>query len=267
MIKFFRHIRRNLIAEGRITKYVKYAFGEIVLVVIGILIALQINSWNEKYRIDQKELKYLIEIRESLLIDQENAKHSINVNNQKLATIDSVMILLSKADERADYINYLAENHIILSVFPTFEPVRVAFDNMINAHSIDIIKNQKLRLNLSTYYNYNWERSPQSVSRSRTRKFADILMEKLVDNPRYHSNLEDQFESMLNKNNEFHYNDRFQLDIKDPNYLEFHNDRKAISAMYVMVPTSIYQSRWIENAGKNIAELLNLLEIEIENKN
>ena len=47
MIKFFRHIRQNLIMENKTSKYLKYAIGEIVLVVIGILIALQINNWNQ----------------------------------------------------------------------------------------------------------------------------------------------------------------------------------------------------------------------------
>ena len=47
MIKFFRKIRKNLLNEGKATKYFKYAIGEIILVVIGILIALRINNWNE----------------------------------------------------------------------------------------------------------------------------------------------------------------------------------------------------------------------------
>ncbi|WP_458628413.1 hypothetical protein [Winogradskyella sp. PC D3.3] len=48
MIKFFRHIRKDLMETGKTSKYFKYAIGEIILVVIGILIALQINNWNEK---------------------------------------------------------------------------------------------------------------------------------------------------------------------------------------------------------------------------
>ncbi|MDA9089574.1 DUF6090 family protein [Maribacter arcticus] len=47
MIKFFRTILQNLLNEGKTTKYFKYAIGEIVLVVIGILIALSINNWND----------------------------------------------------------------------------------------------------------------------------------------------------------------------------------------------------------------------------
>lgn len=57
MIKFFRTIRQNLLSEGKTGKYLKYAIGEIILVVIGILIALQINNWNE----ERKQL----EIRDS----------------------------------------------------------------------------------------------------------------------------------------------------------------------------------------------------------
>jgi hypothetical protein len=50
MIKFFRKIRQNLLSEGKTVKYLKYAIGEIVLVVIGILIALSINNWNENQK-------------------------------------------------------------------------------------------------------------------------------------------------------------------------------------------------------------------------
>ena len=48
MIKFFKRIRQNLLLEGKTGKYLKYAIGEIVLVMIGILLALQVNNWNEK---------------------------------------------------------------------------------------------------------------------------------------------------------------------------------------------------------------------------
>ena len=54
MIKFFRKIRQNLLSEGKSGKYLKYAIGEILLVVIGILIALQINNWNEKHQAQNK---------------------------------------------------------------------------------------------------------------------------------------------------------------------------------------------------------------------
>lgn len=51
MIKLFRNIRKNLLIEGKTTKYFKYAIGEIILVMIGILLAVQVNNWNEKRRL------------------------------------------------------------------------------------------------------------------------------------------------------------------------------------------------------------------------
>jgi len=63
MIKFFRHIRKSLLMENKTSKYFKYAIGEIVLVVIGILIALQINNWNEESKNKTFELKMLSEVK------------------------------------------------------------------------------------------------------------------------------------------------------------------------------------------------------------
>ena len=59
MIKFFRNIRLNQLNDGKTTKYLKYAIGEILLVVIGILIALQINNWNENQKADANTLSYI----------------------------------------------------------------------------------------------------------------------------------------------------------------------------------------------------------------
>lgn len=55
MLKFFRKIRQNLIAKGNVKRYLFYAIGEILLVVIGILLALQINNWNEQKKEKRQE--------------------------------------------------------------------------------------------------------------------------------------------------------------------------------------------------------------------
>ena len=66
MIKFFRKIRQNLLMDNKTSKYIKYAIGEILLVVIGILIALSINNWNENKKLTNKEVKILKEIKSEL---------------------------------------------------------------------------------------------------------------------------------------------------------------------------------------------------------
>ena len=92
MIKFFRKIRQNLLSEGKTGKYFKYAIGEIILVVIGILIALSINNWNEN-RKEYNALKTLTENLnnefqknlEELETDLTRVKNSITATNTLLS--------------------------------------------------------------------------------------------------------------------------------------------------------------------------------------
>ena len=69
MIKFFRKIRYDLMNQNRTSKYLKYAIGEIILVVIGILIALQINNWNENRKIQKAQNNLLINLYDNLAAD------------------------------------------------------------------------------------------------------------------------------------------------------------------------------------------------------
>jgi hypothetical protein len=67
MIKFFRKIRFNLMEQNKTSRYFKYAIGEIILVVIGILIALQINNWNESRKSKTFETEILTQIQANLI--------------------------------------------------------------------------------------------------------------------------------------------------------------------------------------------------------
>ena len=70
MITIFRRLREKFIASGSITNYLLYAIGEILLVVIGILIALQINNWNEEVKAGNELDQYLHTIRSNIQADQ-----------------------------------------------------------------------------------------------------------------------------------------------------------------------------------------------------
>ncbi|MGB4840034.1 MAG: DUF6090 family protein [Saprospiraceae bacterium] len=82
MIKFFRQLRQNLIESGKTTKYLKYAIGEIVLVVLGILIALQINNWNEQNKINAKRAVYMQSLQNDLNVDVKELK--LRISNIKI---------------------------------------------------------------------------------------------------------------------------------------------------------------------------------------
>src|SRR4030065_2883209 len=77
MIKFFRKIRQNLLSDGKTGKYFKYAIGEIVLVVIGILIALQLNNYNDSLKQNDLEQKALNNLKLDFVYNQNELNKSI----------------------------------------------------------------------------------------------------------------------------------------------------------------------------------------------
>jgi hypothetical protein len=120
MIKLFRKIRYDLMEKNKARTYFKYAIGEIVLVVIGILIALSINNWNENRKLDEKRQDYYNQLIDdlkkdkALLIDNISKTDSINSSysvyletfNQKGLTIDEMIHNLFKLDISASLINF-----------------------------------------------------------------------------------------------------------------------------------------------------------------
>ena len=98
MIQFFRRIRKTLVDDNKPIKYLRYAIGEIVLVVIGILIALSINNWNEKRKIIIKERSYI----QSIYKDLKNDIKKINVCRTMLSNHYNIGIEVLKAIEQKD---------------------------------------------------------------------------------------------------------------------------------------------------------------------
>jgi len=87
MLHFFRKIRHDLIANSKFYKYLKYAIGEIILVVLGILIALQINNWNENQKKDIKSLNDLLNLKEALNDDIASIESNLIFNMTRLKGI------------------------------------------------------------------------------------------------------------------------------------------------------------------------------------
>ena len=85
MIKFFRKIRYNLMEQNKTGKYLKYAIGEIVLVVIGILIALQFNTWNEQRKIKIEERILLTAVLKNLELDSLTISNVLTNKNRVLS--------------------------------------------------------------------------------------------------------------------------------------------------------------------------------------
>ena len=99
MIKLFRRIRQNLLNEGNFKKYLLYAFGEIILVVVGILIALQINNWNTHRNGINNLIKSYEQLQQSLDVDLTNLSDIINVHIHASESADRAMNHLMRKQE------------------------------------------------------------------------------------------------------------------------------------------------------------------------
>ena len=91
MFKFLRRIRRKLIDEGNLKRYMIYAVGEILLVIIGILIALQLNNLNTKQDLRQKEYILLLEVKDNLIANINQFNANINWQEEKVKDIDKII--------------------------------------------------------------------------------------------------------------------------------------------------------------------------------
>ena len=146
MIKFFRKIRQNLISEGKTGKYFKYAIGEIILVVIGILIALQINNWNENTTF-KNELKQIVkEVHNDLNQDIIYLKKEIKNEKAFINNIDNLLNNRNKMSADS-LLNNISKVHSITS----FIPVNFGY-NKLNKHPRTEMLPDSLTNNLTTYY-------------------------------------------------------------------------------------------------------------------
>ena len=151
MIGFFRRIRKKLADENQFFKYGKYAIGEIVLVVVGILIALSINNWNER----RKEKIAACNYFENLLIDlkadykmltdfnsrndffEQEGFYLLNFLENELVEIDSVRLVKA----------------LLLSSYgPDYIPVSTTYDELIYSGDIKLLKDSDLKRRLDDYY-------------------------------------------------------------------------------------------------------------------
>ena len=158
MIKFFRNIRLKSLGENTFGKYLLYAIGEIVLVVIGILIALQVNTWNQRRISHNLELKLLKDLHNDLETDLNNLSHKIEYDSL-FATSNIELLNSIKNNNLADGLkirNYKGTDYNRFGITNNtlfFYPQKYAYQNIINS-GIDIIENDTLRQDIMHLYDY-----------------------------------------------------------------------------------------------------------------
>jgi len=146
MLRFFRTIRKKLIEEDNVRKpaspagrYLLYAIGEILLVVIGILIALQVNNWNEDQKKEQIQREYTLSMIEDLRQDLTNIEAIRTYNSEQLEELDSLSLVI---ETNQPDIRGLTEMSFTVNLNILSDLNNSTFSALINSGSIDLYEKE-----------------------------------------------------------------------------------------------------------------------------
>ena len=179
MLKFFRRIRQQLLNSGEMKKYSIYALGEIVLVVLGILIALQINNWNEGRKIKKLEKEYLVNQKEEY---KNNANALQEVIQKRAKVVEYIDTLVFDSDAIKSKIDKQQWNKLVFSVHNYGEYVFTAktpiLNEIISSGNMVNITNPKLRTLLTL-----WDQKMSGVygTQNEIKKYRDKAAEILSE--------------------------------------------------------------------------------------
>jgi hypothetical protein len=143
MIKFFRKIRHNLLSENKFSKYLIYAVGEIVLVVIGILIALQINNINEKSKSREREVNYLKNLKADLVSEIPNNEYFATYRFEKASACAS--LLNGKEPNSIKDVQNYTDTYETVFVWNEYIPNNNTFKELLSSGNLSLIQNDSIK--------------------------------------------------------------------------------------------------------------------------
>ena len=186
MLRFFRQIRQRLLTENKFSKYLLYAIGEILLVVIGILIALQVNNWNEERKAGQVELSLLEELKADLEYSKKELEQVSDTNKEYL---EGYRLIHSYIEEDRAYNVVLDSAFTNLDLWSQPYLSTMTYET-IKTKGIDLIQNDSLKKQIVEVYNLHiqsliddmvkWE---WSFSQNTTQRMMVQNVRRNIDNP------------------------------------------------------------------------------------
>ena len=153
MLTFFRRIRQSLLESSQTRKYILYAIGEIALVVLGILIALQINNWNEGLKSNKIELQILAGLKTELTNNKASLEEAISHHQ---STVEHCWTILDLFNQNIDQYNSDLLDSLLshVGVQWTFNSRHGFLNSTISSGNITHLSNEELVNLLSGYENH-----------------------------------------------------------------------------------------------------------------
>ena len=260
MIKFFRKIRQNRLMENKTGKYLKYALGEILLVVIGILIALSINNWNENNKGKKEASFQLSKLKDNLNLDKAQIKESISFDSIYIDNLIFCIKVLSNEIEtpKEEFLDRFRS----MSVTMTFNPTRGTFEGLISSGNIKLINNQYLLDSLFLYYNANehnaWDSSLKDYSRN-------VFMPYLLSFDHISNDLND-ISNDINENEgtDFTQFDISKFSVPRKTIDDYKNNLFVLNGLRLKIQLFEGQKRAYIELNKIIDALINSIDVELK---
>ncbi|WP_422080237.1 DUF6090 family protein [Ulvibacterium sp.] len=188
MLKFFRKIRKNLLADGKFSRYLLYAIGEIVLVVIGILIALQLNNYSEYKKERDKEIVLLVNLANEIGLDIQQIDNNTQLSQERLSRLDSILQLLQQT-ESIDKSSFIQQSFEFV-IDQYFKSNSGIFDEAVSSGKMSYVQNESLQQNIFDYYRNAKESDTDGTTRQITdESITPLFIETLFMNPEGFSSL------------------------------------------------------------------------------
>ena len=240
MINFFRKIRQRLLIQNRFSRYLIYAIGEIFLVVIGILLALRINNWNQERQALKEEVAITKNIHSEFLENNKASSLALKESKKSAAVCKEIMSLMGK--DRDELRTYNIDSLIFYALEPgDFRPSDNTISDLVQSGRLKLLTNDSLKGLL-----YQWQRDFTSLKTSYSR------IELKLDN---------ELIPYLSKNYSLKDIDKYgQLEWKQPTNLEIDKYRLFKDIEFEnIIDDYLYRVITTQNSQSRIQELINAI--------
>ena len=149
MIKFFRQTRQQLMEKKKTVQYFKYAIGEIILVVIGILIALSLNTWNQNRVNKIVEQELLNNLLSDVEIDIQNLQYQDSLISLAFSSKMNLLRFINGVALPSDSVFYYLSN---TGPANSFTPNTITYDEMRNSNGFQVISSKEIRREIAILY-------------------------------------------------------------------------------------------------------------------
>lgn len=238
MIKIFRRTRQRLLTQNSFTRYLIYAVGEIVLVVIGILIALQINNWNEESKVNKSIDKHLDILQSNLQEDQTQLRQLQQTMTDNVHYADSLMLqmkTLIPVDIRTT--KYLGK----LLLEYQFRPNKNAIETISQSNEIPFLEPRLQTVILNYYAQIESAKERENISNTQIQSKYEVFINS-------------HYPMVFQKNNEWDFVKDYYID--DPRPLTSLDKEAFLSdkRLEALITSRYFQSTYLKNFYTSLLE-------------